>query len=82
MPDLWEGDDPPRVTKIGYTIPMSYDMAIEYGLMTEEEARAKGWTPFEYPPIPFWRRVRYRIRGWWDMRPRAHFGPCNHEDCL
>lgn len=71
-----------HVKKYGHVLPMSYEMAIDYGVMTEDEALARGWTP--PPPLPplQWRR---RLRMWWlntwHKRPRIHLGPCDHSDC-
>ena len=37
--------------------------------------------PTCYPPVPFWRRLRSRIRNWMDAyRPHVHLGPCPDDD--
>lgn len=43
-------------------IPVSTELALDAGLITEEEARAQGWTP---PPPPTRRdRLRWRWQAW------------------
>jgi hypothetical protein len=54
------------VEKTGCIVPMSIEMAMDSGLITEEEARARGWEPTVYPPTPWHRRLRYRIWRWRD----------------
>jgi hypothetical protein len=60
----------PEVTvrKFAGFVPISTELAIECGLITEAEARERGWTPTVYPPIP--RRTRLRWR-WQSFRERA-----------
>lgn len=49
-------------------VPVSTELAVEYGLITEEQARAQGWTPAPSVRLP----SRLRLRWWWaDMRERA-----------
>lgn len=50
---------------VGY-VEISTEMALDCGLITEEQARAQGWTP--PPPIPWWVRLRWR---WSALRERA-----------
>lgn len=58
------GPDGPEVVKSSAYIPVSYEHLIDAGLMTEEEARARGWTPRPRPRIPWWRRLRWRVQAW------------------
>jgi hypothetical protein len=42
--------------------PISLELAMDYGLITEEQARAQGWTPPPPPPpVPFRLRLRLRL---------------------
>jgi hypothetical protein len=54
------------IVKHGAVIPMSIELAMDYGLITEEEARVRGWEPTVYPPTPWRRRLRYRLWRWRD----------------
>jgi hypothetical protein len=67
------------VQKLSNYVTMSTEMALDYGIITEAQARERGWTP---PPPPT-RRQRFRYwRGHlWHKRPRVHFGPCDHRGC-
>lgn len=68
-----------NVRKIGYTQTISTEAALYAGLITEEQARAMGWTP--PPPVPWLRRKRWAVSHWWyEHTPRLHFGPCDQED--
>lgn len=49
------------VLKYGHYLPVPYELLIDEGAMTVEEARARGWTPRPRPRIPWWRRLRWRI---------------------
>lgn len=54
--------------KLGYTISISRDTAMDYGLI-----------PDDRPPVKIPRRTRWRW--WWQAhRPRLHFGPCPTDD--
>lgn len=57
------------IEKTGCIVPVSLDLAMDYGLITEEEARARGWEPYVPPPIPWHARLRWRIAAW-----RMRFG--------
>lgn len=66
--------------KIGYTIPVSIEVLLAEGAITEEQARARGWTP--QPPVPWLRRKRWALGYWWyEHKPHVHLGPCDHGDC-
>jgi len=56
--------DPPRITvhhMSGY-VPASLELLVDTGAITEDEARARGWTP---PPRPSRRdRLRWRWQAW------------------
>lgn len=43
-------------------VPISTEMAIEYGLISKEQARAQGWMPAPAIRIPWYRRLRWRIQ--------------------
>lgn len=47
----------------GY-IPVSTEQALDAGLITEEQAREQGWTPYVPPPVPWRRRLRWRWQAW------------------
>jgi hypothetical protein len=51
------------IVKSSAYIFVPFEHLIDAGEMTEEEARARGWEPTVYPPIPWWRRLRWRISG-------------------
>jgi hypothetical protein len=49
-----------EVRKLAAYAPMSVEMMLDYGMLSEDEARAQGWTP--PPPVPRLRRLRWRAR--------------------
>jgi hypothetical protein len=49
-------------------VPISTEMALDSGLITEDQARAQGWQPTTPRSIPWWRRLRWR---WQSMREKA-----------
>jgi hypothetical protein len=59
----WGASEPLTVKKLAAYLPVSTEMAIDAGLLTEEEARARGWTPVPVARVPWWRRLRYRWSG-------------------
>lgn len=72
------------VRKSASYLPISTEMALDAGLISEEEARAQGWAP---PPVvraPLRWRIRYRLA---DLRDRVALarrvlaGHDVHEDC-
>lgn len=67
------------VRKHGTRLPVTVDMLLAAGELTEDQARDMGWTP---PPKPPRLRVlRWEIRRWWyHHRPRVHLGPCEEWD--
>lgn len=70
-----------RVTKHGARLPVSVELLLEPGEITEEQARSMGWTAPPRPPRC--KRWRWALSSWWFAhRPHIHLGPCNHEDCL
>lgn len=72
-----------EVRKYAATLPMSFEMLVASGAMTEEEALAKGWqkpTPVHVPRLT---RLRRSWQWWWaDHRPHVHLGPCDHGECI
>lgn len=56
------------VKRMGYTLPLSLEQAVDAGIMTEEQAREAGWTPYVLPPLLWRHRVRRR---WWEWRERT-----------
>jgi hypothetical protein len=56
------------VHKMSAYVPISIEMAMDCGLISEAEARASGWTPTPIPPMPRWVRLRWR---WQSFRERA-----------
>ena len=56
------------VHKVAAYVPISTEMAIDCGLLTEEQARAQGWTPPPRIRIPWHRRLRWRCQS---LRERA-----------
>jgi hypothetical protein len=59
------------VRSISGYVPISIEMAMDAGLMTEAEARAQGWTPRPpRPPIPWRIRARSRWLSWRDRTGR------------
>lgn len=76
------------VHKSAMYVPISTELALDYGLITEEQARAQGWTPAPpAPPVPrapWWRRARWRPADWRERIALAWFvlrGGDMHEDC-
>ncbi len=56
---------PITANRIESYIPMSLETALDCGAITEEEARARGWTPPPPPPpIPWRARARWRWQSW------------------
>ena len=49
-------------------LPVSTEQALDAGIITEEQARAQGWTPYVLPPISWRSRLRFR---WWEWRERT-----------
>lgn len=64
---LITGDDPPPTLTVkqhaGF-ISVSTEQALDAGLITEEQARAAGWTPYVPLPVPWHRRLRWRWQSW------------------
>lgn len=56
----------PTITVRRHTafLPMSVEQLLDAGLITEEQARAQGWTPYVPPPVPWRSRVRWRWQAW------------------
>jgi hypothetical protein len=52
------------VTKSSAYLQLSVDQQLDAGLITEEQARAQGWTPYVPPPVPWSRRLRWRFQEW------------------
>lgn len=66
-------------------IPVSLEMAMDWGLITEAEARVHGWTPPPPPaPVPWHRRASWRVA---ELRERITLawrvlaGDDIHRDC-
>ena len=59
------------VTKSSSFLMLSVDQQLDMGLITEEQARAQGWTPYVPPPVPWRRRLRWRWLAW-----RERVGRC------
>jgi hypothetical protein len=59
-------DPPPTITVKRHSayVPMSTEMALDAGLITEEQARAQGWTPYVAPPVPWRTKARGRWQAW------------------
>jgi hypothetical protein len=67
------------IYKYGWRMPLSIEQAFDYQLISEAEAREMGWTP--PPPVPRLRRWKWALQSWWwDHKPHAHLGPCDHRD--
>jgi len=45
-------------------LPLSMEQQLDAGLITEEQARAQGWTPYVPPPVPWRSRLRWRWQAW------------------
>lgn len=56
------------VHKVPALVPVSYETALDLGLITEEQARAQGWVPTPMPSVSRWNRLRWR---WWAVRSRV-----------
>lgn len=56
------------VTKSSGYLLLSLEQQVDMGLITEEQARSQGWTPYVPPPVPWHRRARWR---WQEWRERA-----------
>jgi hypothetical protein len=58
--------DQPEITarKLTGYVPVPIEMAMDCGMMTEAEARARGWTPTSAPKISRWRQLRWRWYCW------------------
>jgi hypothetical protein len=53
---------PITVRKATAYLPMSTELALDYGLITEEQARAQGWQGWpERAKVSRWRRLRWRM---------------------
>lgn len=50
------------VHKVSYLMDVPFELLIDYGAMTEDEARARGWTPTPLPPVPWRRKMRWRFQ--------------------
>lgn len=73
---------PLNVRKISYILPVSFELLIDSGAMTEAEAREQGWAPPAPVPIPRLKRLRWAWQDWrYSHTPHIHLGPCDHEDC-
>lgn len=64
-----------EINRISMHVPVSYEMAVDCGMMTEDEARAHGWIPAPKPRWSRWRQARWswaakrerfgrRVGGW------------------
>lgn len=60
------------VRKFVAHVPVSMEMMLDAGAITEEEARAQGWTP--PPPQPAVRAPLRRQLSWWWNRQRLRMG--------
>lgn len=56
------------VTKSSAYLMLSVNQQLDAGLITEEQARAQGWTPYVLPPVSWRHRMRFR---WWEWRERV-----------
>ncbi len=66
-PDSYQAEvdtTPILVKQLAAYIPVSTEQALDAGLLTEEQARAQGWTPYVPPPVPWHRRARWRWQAW------------------
>lgn len=54
------------IVKAAAYLPVSVEILLDEGLITEDEARARGWEPTVYPPVPWHRKLRWRIGDWRD----------------
>lgn len=71
--------------KMAAYMPISTELALDHGLITEEQARAQGWTPPPpRPPAPWSRRLRWRLADWRErikLARRVLAGEDIHGDC-
>ncbi len=80
-------NDEPEITvrKMSAYVPVSFEQAMDAGLMTQVEARAAGWVPPPpAPPTPWRMRARWRIADWRErirLARRALAGDDLHEGC-
>lgn len=64
-PSLLFADAPTiTVTKSSAYLTLSVEQQLDAGLITEEQARAQGWTPYVPPPVPWHSRLRWRWQAW------------------
>lgn len=52
------------VAKWAAYLPLSVDQQLDAGVITEEQARAQGWTPYVPRPVPWRRRLLWRWQAW------------------
>jgi hypothetical protein len=66
----------PTITahRVSAFLPMSTEQLLDAGLITEEQARAQGWTPYVPPPVPWHRRARWRWQSWRERAGRKAGG--------
>lgn len=55
---------PITVNRMESYLPMSIEMLLDSGAITEEEARARGWTPTPPVKVSRLRRARWRWQSW------------------
>lgn len=68
----WRIEAEREVHKWAAYVPVSTDQALEYRLITEDEARAQGWMPWTRPPVSWWRRFRLDLASrWFTVRLRV-----------
>lgn len=67
-PPAYDPPSPENLTanKVSALFSVPVELLVDFGAMTEEEARTRGWQPTVYSPVPWWRRLRYRIWQWRD----------------
>ena len=63
-PDLLIDPSLITVKRVSGYLPVSTEQLLDAGLITEEEARAQGWTPYVPPPVSWHRRARWRWQAW------------------
>ncbi len=56
------------VQKHAAYVEVPWELPIDSGAATEEQARAAGWVPTPRPRVSRWARLRWR---WWDLRERV-----------
>jgi hypothetical protein len=73
------------VRKHSAYVPISTEMALDIGLISEGEARAQGWTPPPPPPpAPWWSRARWLVAEFREriaLARRVLAGDDLHRDC-